>query len=208
MKLLVDDEEIGEFVQVLTLADSGILCSAIEARFKKNSAVTGTAVNVVEHIQKVFLCHLRLPSISDKDVMDLVQHYAKEFGVDVSDDTPSVLETITENTSSSGVRQTQHESTEEDVGDFILSESEVNSLKVALGSHVNVYKIPMTPRSVRSFLFKYQILRMILRLNGVEFDPQVLADLLNREIAISLGAGVFPDASAPTELLQYVKMVA
>lgn len=211
VKLLVDDEEMGEFVQVLTLADSDILCSAIETRFNfsdnKTSPVSRTASKVVEHIQKVFLCHLRLPGISVKDVMDLTQQYAKEFGVEDSDVTPAGLGAKTENASNSGGEQTKSESTK-DVGDFILSQYEVNSLKVALGSHVNVHGISMTPRAVRSFLFKYQILRMILRLNGVEYDHEVLAELLNREIAISRGASILPDPSTPTELSAYVKMVA
>ncbi|MDE4139992.1 P-loop NTPase fold protein [Phaeobacter gallaeciensis] len=211
VKLLVDDGEIGEFVQVMTLADSEILRSAIETRFNFNSnevsAASENTSRVVEHIQKVFLCHLRLPSISDIDVMDLVEHCAKEFGVEGSDVSQNAFETQPESSGSSTERKTQPDSTE-DIGDFILSQSEVNSLMVALGSHVNEHEISMTPRAVRSFLFKYQILRMLLRLNRLRYDHRDLANLLNREIAISRGACILPEANEPADLLPYVKMVA
>jgi hypothetical protein len=49
---------------------------------------------------------------------------------------------------------------------------------------------------------------MILRLNGVGYDHEVLAELLNKEIAISRGASIFPDPGLPSELASYVRMVA
>lgn len=210
VKLMVEDDEIGEFVQVLTLADTDILCSAIQTKFSFHENATETSginTRVVEHLQKVFLCHLRLPIISNEDVMDLVQKYASEFGVEEHENSPTPDRENRDESPSSHAMQTGPNSAE-DLEDFILSVSEVNFVKAALGSHVNKHKIEMTPRSVRSFLFKYQILRMILRLNGVSYDHQDLVEHLGAEIAISLGASVLSDVRPPTYLSQYVKMVA
>lgn len=211
VKLMVDDEEIGEFVQVLTLADSDVLCSAIEKKFKLNfhsaSDATGTTRRTIEHIQKVFLCTLRLPVVSREEVMDLVQGYANEFGVENSGVLPSAPRIASNHVSNSHTVQTQPNPIQE-IDDFILSQPEVDSLKSALDSHVKKHKVSMTPRTVRSFLFKYQILRMILRLNGVQYETQELADLLNKEIAFSLGEGVASELDAPNSLSRYVRMVA
>ncbi|MEP3247545.1 MAG: P-loop NTPase fold protein [Sneathiella sp.] len=211
VKLMVDDEEIGEFVQVLTLADSNVLCSAIAKKFELSSHgesdTTGPTLRTIEHIQKVFLCTLRLPVVSGEEVMDLVQGYANEFGIEDHDVFPSPSRSAPNKTASSHTTQTITNPTQE-FGDFILSQSEVGFIKSALESHVDKFKVSMTPRTVRSFLFKYQILRMILRLNDVHYEPQELANLLIKEIALSLDAGISYDLGAPTSLSRYVKMVA
>lgn len=67
---------------------------------------------------------------------------------------------------------------EQDFGaEIVLSEAEISAVKSAMQRHFaeSTSEYIMTPRSVRSLLFKYQLARMIMQANGIRVDAEALA---------------------------------
>jgi hypothetical protein len=102
LKLLLEDPEIQQRVQVLMLIDEGALEYAISQKFQglikaRANGRQGISVHdevrretirehtdearreiIREHIEKLFLCHLRLPVLSDAEVRTLTARYAAD----------------------------------------------------------------------------------------------------------------------------------
>ncbi|MGY4512082.1 P-loop NTPase fold protein [Bradyrhizobium sp. USDA 3650] len=91
VRLLLDDQDINERMQVLMLVDEGVLNHAVALRYEtmiteraKSSDYQGatdphsaaSAEIVAEQIEKLFACHLRLSRLSDDDVVQLVRKLA------------------------------------------------------------------------------------------------------------------------------------
>lgn len=80
LKLLVQDREISDRLQVLMLVDDEMLEAEIRLRFS-GLASAGGMINddriVEEHMDKIFLCHLRLNPLSNDEVGGLVTHYTR-----------------------------------------------------------------------------------------------------------------------------------
>lgn len=91
VRLLLDDQDINERMQVLMLVDEGVLNHAVALRYEtmiteraKSSDYRGAtdqhsaaaAEIVAEQIEKLFACHLRLSRLSDDDVVQLVRKLA------------------------------------------------------------------------------------------------------------------------------------
>ena len=212
IKLMIDDEEIGAFVQALVLADSSILLNATANRFRNNAnprpEEKEEKTRTMEHLEKVFLCHVHLPENSEKDVDELVRLYAKEFGVEGEKDfygTRAAEESLASPTTQAD--KPKSSDVEASIGGFVLSFPEVNSIRNALAMYCSWSGAGMTPRAVRSYLFRYQIVRMILQINNVQFDHVELAETLAYRIASSRGYKIGEDRIEGNQLDSYVRMV-
>jgi hypothetical protein len=110
LKLLLEDKEIQDRVQVLMLVDEGVMEYAIAKKFEgliqarararagDDADDTARREVVREHMEKLFLCHLRLPALSRNDVKVL----AERFAADVSPPSPQVSTEPDEKKSSGG----------------------------------------------------------------------------------------------------------
>lgn len=222
IKLMIDDEQIGKFVQPLVLADSSILRSAIGKRLEQSLCsmgkdetheIEGTEhieedndlkIRIVEHIEKVFLCHIHIPETTDKDVNELVLIYAKEFGAEQEKDyTGAPIERAPLRTQ----RAAPTEKKKPDTSELVLSFAEVGSIQGALSYYCSNYSTTMTPRMVRTFLFKYQIVRMILHISGVDYDHEQLAKELATAVANVNGFCIKLDAKPNSKLTGYIRLV-
>ncbi len=182
IKLMTDDETIGKVVQALVLADDTILDAAIRKRFKDLADDKGDTRKIEairEHMEKVFLCHAHLPKLTSNNVADLVSVYSQEFGLEAlkaDDDEVRVSSSKGER----GEMNSNHDRQRpiELHTDFVITLEERNAIRTALTYAFEGAESPMTPRFVRSFLYKYQLVRMLLQLNAVEFDTSDLAHSL------------------------------
>ncbi|MEP3631422.1 MAG: P-loop NTPase fold protein [Hyphomicrobiales bacterium] len=225
IKLMIDDEQVGKFVQVLVLADDAILEAAIRHRYER-AEIMGreggghrwrTAVR--EHMEKVFLCHISIPDLEANDLEPLVDVFGDEFdsktkvGVSLKDLAnvkyantaferasniiASTAEITKEILSSGAIEQSQIIS-ETNFDPFgasnpkdqkkdlatVLATSELNAIKIALNGRFSVSETKniITPRSIRSLLFKYQLARMLLQANKINFSTEDLASMLVQEV--------------------------
>ena len=91
LKLLLEDKEIHERIQVVMLVDEEMLRHAIERKFeafiksKNTKAVEDNSKDVLnqiahEHIEKLFACYLRLPELSHDEVSEVTKKYLELSG--------------------------------------------------------------------------------------------------------------------------------
>jgi|GEM_PF-6592397 len=209
IKLMIDDKNIGNVVQALILADDTILDAAVKKRFEGLPIEDARRAEAVrEHMEKVFLSHAHIPKLSGKDVNELVGVYAHEFGLEADD--PEMREpsrpSPTQKTSSKS--STSPETTEQTTISSVLTLGEQGSIRFALTQVYMDENMPMTPRMVRSFLCKYQLVRMLLQLNGVSFQHGELATELALAILQARTSDTVEVKEAGSSLSAYVRMVA
>ncbi|KZK80871.1 KAP family P-loop domain protein [Pseudovibrio sp. Ad46] len=188
VKLMIDEEQIGKFVQAMILADNTVLEAAILKRFsdssneKKQEDTKGKAA-IREHMEKVFLCHVCLPPLTSQGVGELVNVFSKEFGLEP----PKTNEEKKHRFSEGQKRETGQHSTkpssEQKKVDFILSIAERNQIRISLSNSFKSSGEVVTPRAVRSFFFKYQLARMLLHSNGVTHSSEDLVEKLCKCVA-------------------------
>ena len=91
LKLLLEDKEIHERIQVVMLVDEEMLRHAIERKFelfiksKNTKAVEDNSIDILnritnEHIEKLFACYLRLPELSVDEVSEVTRKYLELYG--------------------------------------------------------------------------------------------------------------------------------
>jgi hypothetical protein len=103
LKLLLEDPEIKRRVQVMMLVDEGAIECAIAHKFAglikaraeacaaqdREQSTAPEAAHyeeaaryevVQEHLEKLFLCHFRLPRLSPSEVFEVTEAYMREFG--------------------------------------------------------------------------------------------------------------------------------
>lgn len=91
LKLLLEDREIHERIQVVMLVDEKMLHHAIQKKFTdfiksynteaaedSNKDVLNRVTN--EHIEKLFACYLRLPELSVDEVSEVTRKYLELYG--------------------------------------------------------------------------------------------------------------------------------
>lgn len=84
LKLMLEDKDIQDRVQVLMLVDEDVLDHAIAQKFsgliedhdRRGGESRARSAVVREHMEKLFTCHLRLPGLSEEEVDDLAVRYA------------------------------------------------------------------------------------------------------------------------------------
>ncbi|WP_348638895.1 P-loop NTPase fold protein [Thioclava sp. F36-6] len=211
IKLMIDDEEIGKVVQVLVLADDTVLDAAVRKRFEALSSDESDvrwieAIN--EHMEKVFLCHVHLPKLTQANVVDLVDVYAREFGLEpLNADQGDISEAWAAGDKSNYDVQHDENSAALQTG-FVITQEEQEAIREALQKAFENAKSPVTPRFVRSFLYKYQLVRMLLQLNNIGFETYELAHSLV-EAVLWARSSVKPwKPEIVSQTTHYIRMVA
>ena len=81
IRLMLEEPEIERRVKVLMLIDERILDEAILLRYRKLSSRNDDPETLIrEQKEKLFLCHLKLPPLTDDDVRELVTTYTDQEG--------------------------------------------------------------------------------------------------------------------------------
>src|SRR5262249_22566208 len=82
LKLLLEDDAMAERVQVLALIDEEVISVAIREKFASliKHRAGDTASTVREHLEKLFLCTLRLQPLRTSEVDDLLSSYVASHG--------------------------------------------------------------------------------------------------------------------------------
>jgi KAP family P-loop domain len=203
IKLMLEEKKVGEHVQALVLADNRVLEQAIRKRFKEIVDSTGDVREaklrrvVREHMEKVFLCHFHLPSLTKANVFQLGELFAQEF--EPSDrarttdrppapDPPEPLPDPSPPTPTPQPRPQPRVRTELPVLDVNLTftATEKQTIARAIERHFGskLGDEAPTPRFIRSFLFKYQLARMILQMKRLSYTPEEIADGLGRMLEL------------------------
>lgn len=211
IKLMIDDETIGKVVQVLVLADDTVLDAAVRQRFKALSKINNEIrwiEAVSEHMEKVFLCHAHLPKLTQSNVGDLVGVYSAEFGVERAiTELKGIIAELPE-TGSNEVEINSTESQRHLESGFVISVVERTAIQLSLEHAFSTANTPITPRFVRSFLYKYQLVRMLLQLNDVEFDTVELTKSLIDAVLCARSSESPWEPGVETQTTNFVRMVA
>ncbi|MBO9407646.1 hypothetical protein J7399_09415 [Shimia sp. R9_1] len=191
IKLMIDDEDVGKLVQAFVLADDTVLEAAIRRRFeglssKEDGNPGRWRAAVREHMEKVFLCHVSLPVLSAKGIEELVTTFSKEFGLETKEaplKKPSQSLDAPEKVERPTAAPSLPSSPAEPAVEFVLSIDEHNAIRSALSSQCEESDEIITPRTVRSFLVKYQFARMLLQSNRITFESDHLVEKLALEVS-------------------------
>ena len=224
LKLLLEDKEIHERIQVVMLVDEEMLHHAIEEKFEtfikrnnansedNNKAIVKDTLNRIinEHIEKLFACYLRLPELSFDEVTEVTRKYLELHGSiegTVQIPTASIPTKPADNddprndTKESLVEDTQEMTTQDEesakkepiaskeirevsIEDTVFSSYERRRLALTIPSISQLDKSrKWGPRSIRAFLFKYQLSRLLLIALDIKFDPRELIDRLSSTAA-------------------------
>jgi hypothetical protein len=84
LKLLLEEGEVQRRVQVLMLIDEDVLSHAVALKFgdlikekARNMNLEDVRATIIrEHMEKLFICHLRLPEITSEEISSLTTSYA------------------------------------------------------------------------------------------------------------------------------------
>ncbi len=210
IKLMIDDESIGNVVQALILADDTILDGAVRRRFRENSSNGDLRWSeaVHEHKEKVFLCHVHMPKLSEQNVLDLVNVYCGEFA-DQTEDLELVLEdSEIEAHQTSDANALPVVALARPMADTVITSQEQSSIRSALSATYESSPAAMTPRSVRSFMYKYQLARMLIQLDNKTYSSGELAHELANEIKKVRWTDQSLGGRSESKLTKYVRLVA
>ncbi|MCK5564850.1 MAG: hypothetical protein KAJ07_06350 [Planctomycetes bacterium] len=227
LKLLLEDKEIHKRIQVAVLIDEKMLRYAIQEKFDLFTKVNNVDkddfelakdhdVIFNEHIEKLFACYLRLPELQKVEVTEVARHYIETYSEE--DVKPIIPETPS--TDEHGKR------------DKLLSKPEIpKKLRIGVKSWVlkfsdTVYSseekkllietIPVItsedksrvwgPRSIKAFLFKYQLSRLLLKVLNINYTPEKLIKAL--ELSISNSDANLVDEGISADIKRVVDQVA
>ncbi|PQO33287.1 hypothetical protein C5Y96_10575 [Blastopirellula marina] len=198
LKVVLDDPRLHERVQVVMLIEEEILKRAIVKKYEKlvqvdnNSPSSNSEIQRLarEHIEKLFLCYYRLPTLVPSNVGDLVDAFIKEGsepdsskyegkstreGVDVRSDQQKALDE-------------QPKEPEGNLTFYILNpknasvynERDEQALRKILNHHfASGDCLNPSPRSIRCWLFKFQLARLLHRVQEEhDVKPEKLATAL------------------------------
>jgi hypothetical protein len=233
LKLLLEDTSVSDRVQLLMLVDEGAIDHAIARKFSGLIATRAQAGGragqsdwsrrlwaarqevVREHVEKLFLCHLRLPPLSADDVIDLTVAYVGEFGTQMSQRPQvPVMRLARQSTTESapaatagegaGVAPTDATSSEASEGpqgiesrdavpageppppeqaavadtQFLFTADEGKEMAGVLANYAGADGRLISPRAIRAFMLKYQILRLLRQFAEKEVQPRMLMTAL------------------------------
>lgn len=163
LKLLLDETEFNQRLQVVFLIDRQILDLAILERFKKlTDPSTSTAPRmpasrvIHENHEKCFSASFELLSLQTSDVISLVKAYTD----DIAPSTPG-----------------QGDHSQIEAGDVTYSDDDRKALKQAFGQTVDKAIGESGPRRIRYVLFQYQLAKLLLREQRVELTDERLENL-------------------------------
>lgn len=211
IKLMIDDETVGNVVQALVLADDTVLNAAVRNRFNNLSDDEDDARRIEaisEHMEKVFLCHAHLPKLTQSNVAELVSHFSKEFGLEnlQSEEDEPALSFVSPGAVANDFQL--DETLPELKIDFVISAEERVVIQRVLSDAFEKAKFPMTPRFVRSFLFKFQLVRMLLQLNAVGYETYDLVHSLAQATLWARSSDKPWEPQVASNATSYIRMVA
>jgi len=198
MKLLLEEEDIASRLQVLVLADEEVLSHAISEKFRtlidEKAATSNTnradiARHVVrEHLEKIFACHLRLGSLSQQNVSELMDAFLSPYAQSTAGS--SVADGGRQNSLKGQAEQLERRRAKPDndapsekavvqLEPTHFSSAEVNALRRRFARLETSFDI--SPRMLRSLLFKYQLCRLLLQAKGAPAKPDQILDELVRQ---------------------------
>ena len=198
IKLLLEDKDISNHVQVIMLVEDEVLKQAILQKYKFVSSEYTNERVIEDNIHKIFLATFSLPPLSTQEIAEISNAYIVNLNVKdaVGDESQGQTEKVEKTKKSSEPEGSISVGSLDDpnVGDRIkVGDSELlltpsTNLDVieqqALIEWINnkdlggEKKRSITPRSIQSLLFRYQLARYILMLQRVSYDPYQLSRLL------------------------------
>jgi hypothetical protein len=216
LKLLLEDPAMAERVQMLVLVDEEPLGVAIREKFRalmKARGLQAAAGMVREHMEKLFLCTLRLPELREGEAEELITTYTTEpseaVDPDAAPDTapPDTLRqsaTVDEQTVDRlpGPRRVEDAPPQAVPAPSIRGElftaTERRMLRQAILSATETHGARPTPREIRGFLAKYQLARALCGGHAASEPDAVqrLADGLARAVFQNAPREVLTDAKA------------
>ena len=191
IKLLLENEEIGKRVQVIMLIEEDVLKHAIIEKYKpltdkeiQNSLGTSfDAKRIVrENQEKLFTAHLRLASLTDEDVAEMISKFGKDFP-ELKGGEPSEYEGSTKR----DVKP--HEAPRSSITHRLdstaaITDEEKAVILLAIANSRGKAGTEFGPRSIRAILFRYQLARLILdELYEKNWSPALLARLIVNRIS-------------------------
>ncbi len=223
LKLLLEDPDIQERVQVLMLVDEGAMEYAIARKFNglietrararaaadHSRAYEAVRIEVIrEHVEKLFLCHFRLPVLSTQEVQTLTERYAVGGSAPSKEELPRrglswqglvsrrppppSPDTPRQEPESHGFEQPylweepKRDSLEAakllgetaPQADLSFTPTEVQQLAKTLAAWSNGEHRMISPRAIRAFLLKYKLSRLLRQLAGKPVDGTKLMEEL------------------------------
>lgn len=217
LQLFLDEDEIRKRLRIVMLVEEEILQNAIVQKYGKSRLVAASTDRNVwaerklvrDNLEKLFLLWLRLPPLGPEQAGEIVSKAAASLVVQLETDRDASIATRPERIAESG------DSIPADVpitGDKIvridstLSNCEQEYLTRAVeeltrGEHANEWG----PRSLRSFVFKYQLARMLLGETGHEdFDSRLLIQEMARQLR---GEPAGSESGIPAALVDVARQV-
>lgn len=211
IKLLVEEPEICDRLQVMVLVDDEMLFRAVADRFE--SYVQKTPKDrkealrrrlVREHLDKIFLADFRLGKLSEHDVVALVKKFTDYIGEPIveEDERGDATRTSTSDAPSSirdlGISQqsgsAEKEADDDDVATSAFEKAECEALiKECAQLLVGPSAPRVGPRLIRSMVLRYQLARRLLAKLEIPIDPSaiargiVLATRGNRAVRLKMG---------------------
>ena len=209
LKLMTEAPELGGRIQVAALVEEEAIEWAIGRRFKeRSSSNTGNATHmasrlVQEHLQKLFLGHLRLPDLSESDFEELFTKYLvageSPLAPARANPMPARRPATGPAASASPAPGSSFIETAIDVaGSQVLFEPDERAALLRCIPKLRRLHPHCGPRQLRSFLFRYQLGRLLLRIQGrADVAPESLFRAL-------IGASISP---ADPQLEAVVRMI-
>jgi hypothetical protein len=209
VKMLLEDKAISRRLQVAVLVEEDVLQHAIWEKYHKladkaasdilKTGYTGSRI-VRENFEKLFTAHLRLGSLSAKDVSEMVARFARAQAGTSIDDKGAAPSTVTTqstidltivapeqrqtrdgmaNRFESELTTSRQSPTLSTFTDAVLSEDEKRAIRDELREMKDRVRGDLGPRAIRSFMFRYQLGRLILdELQITDWQPDVFVQLL------------------------------
>jgi hypothetical protein len=210
LKLLLEDPEISARVQVVMLIEEESLHHAIEKRYlhikdvrprpalpqTDGVSTRGVPRAVSDTVEKLFLAHLRLPALDKDDLREVMRTYTQQFGLrdDYSEQpqqAASGVTTLTEPGVTSSVKVADNGS----LATMLLFTAEERAALVDAVDELIAHADGrfLGPRSIRTFLTRYQLAKFLLATRKAGCSPhELVARLANPDPAIL----TYPDLDA------------
>jgi hypothetical protein len=210
LKLLLEDPEISARVQVVMLIEEESLYHAIEKRYlhikdarprpalpQADGMNTQRAPRAVsDTVEKLFLAHLRLPTLDRDDLREVMRTYTQQFGLrgdgsEQPQQAASEVTTLTEPGVTSSAKAADNGSL---VTRLVFTAEERAALVGAVDELIaHAAGRFLGPRSIRTFLTRYQLAKFLLATRKAGCSPhKLVARLANPDPAIL----TYPDLDA------------
>jgi hypothetical protein len=190
LRLFLDDEEMSRRLQVAMLIDRRILYRTIIDRAEKTNILQSKDSKEKffrQQEEKLFVASMELPPLDATQARELATLIVnREYREQLEADMKSAGKTITESDLAQGEPAKESEGTKRPIGlettidpDLTFSDEERQLLTQAV---TNIDPDQITPRSYRSFVLRYQLIRLILHRLNQPFEPSAIITYLSTRL--------------------------